>query len=224
MLLAAVGGFLDAFTFIRFAVFANAQTGNVVLLAVNVSAGHWHAALARLAPIVAFVMGVLSVETLARPGVRRLLRRPLPIVLGVEILGLLVVSTLPRDAPQLAITVTVSFVAAIQFATFRTMAGQVYATVLTSGNLRSAVVHLHHWVVDRDTEARTNAARFSKVIAAFAAGAVSSGLITPRIDNLAAAVPAALLIGVLVLVLVETRRLRNTSGTHGSIGVDSKDT
>ncbi len=171
MLLAAVGGFLDAFTFIRFAVFANAQTGNVVLLAVNAAAGHWHAALARLAPIAAFVVGVLVVEALARPRARQLLRRPLPIVLGVEIVGLLIVSTLPTAAPAWVITVTVSFVAAIQFSTFRMMAGQVYATVLTSGNLRSAAVHLHHWIVDRDIEARANAARFGKVIAAFAVGA-----------------------------------------------------
>jgi uncharacterized membrane protein YoaK (UPF0700 family) len=212
MLLAAVGGFLDAFTFIRFAVFANAQTGNVVLLAVNASAGHWHAALARLAPIGAFVVGVLFVEALARPGARRLLRRPLPIVLGVEIVGLLIVSTLPSATPEWVITVSVSFVAAIQFSTFRMMAGQVYATVLTSGNLRSAAVHLHHWLIDRDVEARGNAARFGKVIAAFAIGALFGGLITPRIDNLATAVPAVLLVAVLVLVLLETRRLRNSAG------------
>ena len=216
MLLAAVGGFLDAFTFIRFSVFANAQTGNVILLAVNASAGHWHAALARLAPIGAFVFGVLFVETLARPAARRLLRRPLPIVLGMEIVGLLIVSTLPTAAPEWVITVTVSFVAAIQFSTFRMMAGQVYATVLTSGNLRSAAVHLHHWLVDRDMSARANAARFSKVIAAFAIGAVLSGLITPRIDNLAVAVPAALLVAVLFLVLLETRRMRNTAGAGGN--------
>ena len=216
MLLAAVGGFLDAFTFIRFAVFANAQTGNVVLLAVNASAGHWQAALARLAPIGAFVVGVLCVEAMARPGARRLLRRPLPIVLGVEIVGLLIVSTLPAAVPQWVITVIVSFVAAIQFSTFRMMAGQVYATVLTSGNLRSAAVHLHHWLVDRDIVARANAARFSKVIAAFTIGALLSGLITPRIDNLATAVPAALLVAVLILVLRETRRLRKTAGAGGN--------
>ena len=150
-------------------------------------------------------------------GARQLLRRPLPIVLGVEIVGLLIVSTLPTTAPAWVITVTVSFVAAIQFSTFRMMAGQVYATVLTSGNLRSAAVHLHHWIVDRDIEARANAARFGKVIAAFAVGAVFSGLITPRINNVAATIPAVLLIAVLLLVLRETRRLRNSAGV-GSNG------
>ena len=35
MLLTAVGGFLDAFTFVQHGVFANAQTGNVVLFTVD---------------------------------------------------------------------------------------------------------------------------------------------------------------------------------------------
>ena len=216
MLLAAVGGYLDAFTFVRFAVFANAQSGNVVLLAINVASGHWHAALLRLAPIGAFIAGVLFVEGLARPSARRLLRRPLRIVLGTEIAGLMVVSALPTDTPQSVITVAVSFLAAIQFSTFRMLAGQVYATVLTSGNLRSAVVHFHHWIVDRDTEARANAARFSMVIAAFALGAAIGALITPRIHNLAVTVPAVLLLAVLISIVRETHRLDVTVVRDGS--------
>ena len=44
LLLALAGGFLDAFTFVGHGgVFANAQTGNVVLLAVGAATGHWGA-------------------------------------------------------------------------------------------------------------------------------------------------------------------------------------
>ena len=42
MPLACVGGFLDAYTFVGYnGVFANAQTANIVLLGVDVQAGHW---------------------------------------------------------------------------------------------------------------------------------------------------------------------------------------
>ena len=42
MLLAIVGGFLDAYTFVgRGGVFCNAQTGNIVLLGVYLSLGRW---------------------------------------------------------------------------------------------------------------------------------------------------------------------------------------
>jgi uncharacterized membrane protein YoaK (UPF0700 family) len=55
-LLTFVGGFLDAYTFVGHAVFANAQTGNVVLFGVETASRHWHAALLRLIPIAAFVV------------------------------------------------------------------------------------------------------------------------------------------------------------------------
>ena len=59
MLLAGAGGFLDAFTFVGYnGVFANAQTGNIVLLGVDAQAGHWQEALLHIPPIVAFVLGV----------------------------------------------------------------------------------------------------------------------------------------------------------------------
>jgi hypothetical protein len=44
VLLTAVGGFLDAYTFVSHAVFANAQTGNVVLFGIETASRHWHEA------------------------------------------------------------------------------------------------------------------------------------------------------------------------------------
>ena len=59
-LLAVAGGFLDAYTYLcRGGVFANAQTGNMVLLAVRASEGRWREAAAYLAPILAFALGAV---------------------------------------------------------------------------------------------------------------------------------------------------------------------
>lgn len=42
ILLAIVGGFLDAYTYVsRDGVFANAQTGNMVLLGIRAAQGEW---------------------------------------------------------------------------------------------------------------------------------------------------------------------------------------
>ena len=99
MLLAGAGGFLDAYTFVgRGGVFANAQTGNVVLLAVAAGEGHWATALLHVPPILAFMLGVAVAETLARPATRRIVRRPARFVLGAEIVVLIVVGALPRQA------------------------------------------------------------------------------------------------------------------------------
>jgi uncharacterized membrane protein YoaK (UPF0700 family) len=67
MLPARVGGFLDAYTFVGYnGVFANAQTGNIVLLGVDAQAGHWREALLHIPPVVAFVLGVALAQMLAQ--------------------------------------------------------------------------------------------------------------------------------------------------------------
>src|SRR5450432_4564827 len=55
--LAAAGGFLDAFTYIGHGhVFANAMTGNVVLLGINAVGRNWHQSFRHLPPILAFLV------------------------------------------------------------------------------------------------------------------------------------------------------------------------
>lgn len=63
ILLAFVGGFLDVNTYLlRGGVFANAQTGNMVLLMLQISEGQWMKALYYIIPIIAFFSGVVVTE------------------------------------------------------------------------------------------------------------------------------------------------------------------
>ena len=62
-ILAVVGGFLDAYSYLlRGHVFANAQTGNIVLLGVNLQKMDFQRAVYYLIPILAFAFGVVLVE------------------------------------------------------------------------------------------------------------------------------------------------------------------
>ena len=62
-LLAMAGGLLDAYTYVmRGGVFANAQTGNIVLLGVRAIEGEWGGVLHYLLPILAFAVGVIAAE------------------------------------------------------------------------------------------------------------------------------------------------------------------
>ena len=55
LVLALVGGYLDAYTYLcRGGVFANAETGNMVLLGIHLAQGHWQGALKYLSPVLAF--------------------------------------------------------------------------------------------------------------------------------------------------------------------------
>ena len=61
------GGFQDAYTFFtRGRVFANAQTGNMVLLGLRLSEGRWHEALRYLIPISAFAAWVFLSDWMQR--------------------------------------------------------------------------------------------------------------------------------------------------------------
>ena len=59
VILAIAGGFMDAYSYMcRGKVFANAQTGNILLLGINISERNWQMALHYLVPVLAFAIGI----------------------------------------------------------------------------------------------------------------------------------------------------------------------
>src|SRR5580698_9049413 len=93
VLLASAGGFLDGFTYVGHGhVFANAMTGNVVLLGISCYSGSWKTALHFLPAILAFVFGVSVSQIMQLRSKRRDISAPYPAVLALEIGVLLVLS------------------------------------------------------------------------------------------------------------------------------------
>lgn len=182
--LAAVGGFLDAYTyFTRGGVFANAQTGNMVLLSIAAAQGELARAGQYLIPILAFTLGVLVTEGLrAKNGGDRPAPRWQRTVLLIESAILGVVGLLPAGVPHLVVNVTVSFLCSMQVNSFRLLEGMPYATTMCTGNLRSCSSHLWRFLFAGEREAGVRAARYLWVMLVFCAGA-------------AAGVPAASLLG-----------------------------
>jgi uncharacterized membrane protein YoaK (UPF0700 family) len=208
MPLAGVGGFLDAYTFVGYhGVFANAQSGNIVLLGVDAQAGHWQEALLHIPPIVAFMLGVALAQLLAQPTVRQIVRRPTRWVLIAEIVVLAAVGATPGWIPSGVITGAVAFVSAAQISTFRSLEGIGYSSTLTTANLRTLITKIFEWRAGHELASRHYAALLAWIIAAFAVGAGVGGLCTRLIHQRAAWIAAAVLMIVLVVVVVETRRL-----------------
>jgi len=150
-LLAVIGGFLDAYTYLtRGRVFANAQTGNLVLLAMNLAGGQFQKAQYYLIPILAFIAGVLIAEVTCRcfQKGRRLHWRQIIILL--EIITLASVAFLPAGNWDMAANVLVSLVCSIQVQGFRKINGNHLATTMCTGNLRSGTELLIHFLHTRD--------------------------------------------------------------------------
>lgn len=195
ILLAFVGGFLDAYTFIsRDGVFANAQTGNIVLLGVQIAQGSWEHALKLVPPILAFIVGVIVSESFKHPSMQRVYRDPARAILLLESFVLILVGMLPASVPNMVVTVTISFVASVQVSTFRKIRDWPYSTTMTTGNLRTAVQAAYVAYFSRDRKAAIQFRKFSEIIGAFLAGAIIGAIATQHLGTRAVWISAVLLI------------------------------
>lgn len=169
--LAAVGGFLDAYTYLsRGGVFANAQTGNIVLLGLNISEGNWIYAFRYLIPIGAFAAGVFVAEKIKfryRQSTKIHWRQ---IIIGIEILLLSVVAFLPAQVNIVA-NITVSFVCAVQVDSFRKFDGNAFATTMCTGNLRSGTELLCAYLRTKDENLKRRGLQYYGIILIFVIGA-----------------------------------------------------
>ena len=108
------GGFQDAYTyFCRGEVFANAQTGNIVLMSTAFFRSEWGTVLKYLIPVCSFLIGT-AVAELIHVRLRKCEKiHWRQIILAVEIVILFAVGFLPHSVDPLA-NALVSFVCAMQ--------------------------------------------------------------------------------------------------------------
>lgn len=170
LFLSVSGGLQDVYTYLyRGKVFANAQTGNIVLLSVRLFEGDWAAAGHYLIPLLAFSLGILVAELVRWHFRGRMLHWRQLVVLG-EIALLFLVGFLPSRLDLLA-NALVSFACAMQVQAFRKVDGYAFASTMCIGNLRSGVESLCAWGRTKSLEARRKAGRYFGVILLFAVGA-----------------------------------------------------
>ena len=165
------GGLQDAYTYLfRGRVFANAQTGNIVLLSANIMDGKWDKAVHYLVPLTAFALGVLAAEKMRERfrEMQKLHWRQL-VVLG-EVALLTVVGFLPQTQNLLANAI-VSFACAMQVQAFRKVDGYAFASTMCIGDLRSGVEALCIWRKTHEPQAKDRMLRYFGIILLFAAGA-----------------------------------------------------
>lgn len=170
-LLAVAGGLLDAYTYlVRGGVFANAQTGNIVLLGVRLTEGAWAQAVHYLIPVLAFALGVLAVEVIRHRRQDHAGMHWRQFTVAGEIACLILVAFLPGSLDSLA-NVLVSFVCAVQVESFRKVHGNAFASTMCTGNLRSGTEQLFRWLTQGKREHLHRAGQYYGIILCFLAGA-----------------------------------------------------
>ena len=175
ILLALSGGLMDAYSYLfRGEVFANAQTGNILLCSVALSQGEWGVAVQYAFPVLAFGLGILM-TFLIRQRFRNRTNRIHWRQLGVlaEIL-LLTVAFLPQQANLLANSL-ISLACGFQVEAFRKIHGNAIATTMaieTCGRRVSCRSGIRLFRKQEDLWAIT----YLPVVLAFALGAVLGNL------------------------------------------------
>ena len=197
------GGLQDAYTYIyRGEVFANAQTGNIVLLSQSLVERKWSTVIHYLIPLGFFAMGIVVAEGIRQKykNVQRIHWRQL--VLLMEMLLLLVVGFLPTACNLLA-NAMVSFACAMQVQTFRKVNGYAFASTMCIGNLRSGTAALSAYMRERKPRLLRQALCYFAIIFLFAIGAGIGGRLSMAYGERAIWVSSILLLISFLLMFIE---------------------
>lgn len=170
-LLMGVGGFYGAFTYVlRGGVFCNAQTGNLLLLALALGEGNWSRALYLLLPISAYFLGAVVSEVIANPIKRFQLIRWDTLFIIIEILTVTALGFLPETAPYQITQITVNFICSMQYNTFRQAQGIPMATTFCTNHLRQLAIWLTKYRKHRQPSEKTRLLSHLLMLAVFVAG------------------------------------------------------
>lgn len=172
IILAIGGGFMDAYSYMcRDHVFANAQTGNILLLGVNLADGRWNMAICYLFPVMAFIFGIILAEFVREVSRDKSILHWRQTAVICEAGILIVVAFIPQNYNLLANGLT-SLACGIQVESFRKIQGNGIATTMCIGNLRSGTQNLYEYRSTRDKEKILKGMLYYGIILFFILGAV----------------------------------------------------
>ena len=211
--LITVAGFYGAFTYLlRGNVFCNAQTGNVVLMAMALGSAKWAEALYYLIPLSAYILGAFVSELMPNPVKHHLPVRWDTLLIAIEILAIFLLGLLPESAPVQIAQVGINFIASMQYNTFRQAEGIPVATTFATNHIRQIGVGLAKELRHRrtgDKSHRPKLARHAEMLFFFASGTVVGTVFCHLLVGRAiwiTALPMAVIFGTLLHADLTTER------------------
>ncbi|MCY9807552.1 YoaK family protein [Lentilactobacillus senioris] len=172
--LVAIGGFIDAYTFVqRGGVMAAGQTGNIIFMSVNVVNRDFLGVKTKLATMLAFALGCFIGQIIKEVHKTHYWRIP---TLILETLVFFIVGWLPTSLPNVAIVPALAFVMAMQTTTFNEIEGQGYNNVFSTGNLKKSMVGLASYLFTKNRKQLKSGLTFLGLVLSFAIGAMISAV------------------------------------------------
>ena len=172
-LLTIAAGMMGLYTYnLRGGVFSNAQTGNIVKMAMAAGSGNFKEGFYYLIPFTAYIIGTIISEILPQKVRRSHFIRWDTMLVGIEIFVLFLIGLMPFSWPDQIAQVLINFLCSMQFNTFRQAEGVPMATTFVTNHVRQIGISIariikHH---EQEVEARQKASKHARLISAFFMG------------------------------------------------------
>ena len=203
LLLTAVGGFFDAYTFVNCdGIFANAQTGNLIFVGIDLIEGNFSEVLHYSIPILSFVIGVLVSKFIETKYKELSIFKHIYMLLLIQIVALIIISIKHEYFGVDVRPIVISFICAIQFDGFRKVNNLVFASVFCTGNLRSMSEHLYKYFILKKKESKMPFLIYSSVITVFLLGVLLGAAMSKYFLHKAIIVPIFIICINLIFVTV----------------------
>lgn len=171
-----IGGFIDAYTFVqRGGVLAAGQTGNIVFLSVDIARHNLPGIVAKVATIIFFCLGIITVEILKHKNNRSHYWRLTSLI--AEFIICIIVGFLPKSMSNLYVVPPLAFVMAMQNIAFDQIEGLGYNNVFSTGNLKKAVIAFTEYLYHHQTKNIVTAKTYLELVLGFSMGAIASALL-----------------------------------------------
>lgn len=199
------GGFMDAYSYLQHGkVFANGQTGNLVLLTIHFANGDWFGVLSYAIPILAFLVGIIAsrlVQEHAHKGDRF---RTQHWVITVEAVVFAVLAFVADHLSDLVVNSTIAFCAALLFQNFKTFGTKsTYGSVFVTGNIRALGNSLFEGYFCGNTHERHRAQRYAGLLVCFALGVFLGNFACAWMGNMACLAVSPILLAASAFISVE---------------------
>jgi uncharacterized membrane protein YoaK (UPF0700 family) len=207
-LLTMIAGSIDAYSYLfHGAVFSGLQTGNIILLGINLGHGDIAGSGRYLISLVAFMLGTVIAHGMQKHFGRRPIRVisvPVPqLILAYEFALLLIVALTDRLVPDFISTAVLSAAAAAELQEFRRLKGRPFTPLMMTGTLRTLTEGLYDGVHYHDRASLRRSFDPIVVLACFACGVMLVTLIRYVAGSLSVAVPMVLISGAMLVLYVK---------------------
>lgn len=141
------GGFQNAYTYVNCGkVFANLQTGNLVLMAINLADRNFPLVVRYLVPLTSFWLGCFIGSIVDIKCKQNFKIHWRTIVLGIELVCVIVAGLLP-ESYDLASAAVITFNSALSLQGFKTVDNRSLPTTMMIGNMRRCIEHITRYAL-----------------------------------------------------------------------------